>query len=157
MNTETFIQVDLVLHITGFTMMAGIILAELAVNQRVNRYLLTDKARAAGILDSAAGFPRLIGIGAALLIVTGIAMLSVFKESVAGMLWFKIKMVIVLLILINGVVVLRRNSNRLQALLEKADPREDATLLLVKRRLGVALGIELLLFLIVFFLSIFRF
>ena len=73
MNTPTFLNLDLVLHITGFTMMAGTILADFAINRRVNRFLLSDKQRAVSIMDVAAGFPRLIGIGAALLIVTGFA------------------------------------------------------------------------------------
>jgi len=157
MNTQTFINVDLVLHITGFTIMAGSILAQFVVNQRANRYLLTDKARAVTILDSVAVFPRLMGLGGAMLLVTGIAMLSVFREAVGGMLWFKIKMAIVLLIVIIGVAVLRRNGARLMALLEKADTHNDAAILVVKRRLNLFLGIELLLFLTVFFLSVFKF
>src|SRR5579859_3205702 len=121
MTTQTFLQLDLVLHITGFTIMAGIILADFVINRRLNRFLLTDKPRAVSVMESVAGFPRLIGIGAALLIVTGIAMVIVFKGAVAQMLWFKVKMVVVLLILLNGGIVLRRNSNRLRSLLQTND------------------------------------
>lgn len=157
MNTQTFLNVDLVLHITGFTMMAGTILADFAINRRVNRFLLTDKQRAVGIMDIAAGFPRLIGIGAALLIVTGFAMVSIFREAVTDMLWFRIKMAVVVLILVNGAVIMRRMSNRIKRLLEAGGDNNNALILSLKQRLGVFHGIELLLFLIIFILSVFRF
>ena len=157
MTAQTFLQLDLVLHITGFTMMAGIILADFVINRRMNRYLLTDKPRAVSVMESVAVFPRLIGIGAALLIVTGIAMVIIFKGVVAQMLWFKIKMVVVLLILLNGSIVLRRNGNQLKSLLQTNDDRNNGPILHVKRRLGVFHGVELLLFLIIFVLSVFKF
>ncbi|HLZ85778.1 MAG TPA: hypothetical protein VKQ52_01005 [Puia sp.] len=157
MTQQTFLNLDLVLHITGFTMMAGIILADFAVSRRLNRYLITDKPRAVSIMESVAGFPRLIGIGGAILLVTGIAMVVVFKGVVAQMLWFKIKMVIVLLVALNGSVVLRRNSNRLKLMLQSNDDRQNGNILALKQRLGVYHGIELLLFLVIFVLSIFRF
>ncbi|GGB00422.1 hypothetical protein [Puia dinghuensis] len=157
MTSQTFLQLDLVLHITGFTMMAGFILADFVINRRLTRYLLTDKPRAASVMESVAVFPRLIGIGAALLIVTGIAMVVIFKGVIAQMLWFKIKMLVVLLILLNGGIVLRRNSNRLKSLLQTNDDRHNGNILQVKQRLGVFQGVELLLFLIIFVLSIFKF
>ncbi|HXB07164.1 MAG TPA: hypothetical protein VNW04_08615 [Puia sp.] len=157
MNTQTFLNLDLVLHITGFTMMAGTILADFAINRRMNRFLLSDKQRAVSILDVSAGFPRLIGIGAALLIVTGFAMVSIFKAAVTDMRWFRIKMVVVVLILVNGAVILRRVSSRMKRLLEANDERNNGLILALKQRLGVFHGIELLLFLIIFILSVFRF
>jgi hypothetical protein len=119
MTAQTFLQFDLVLHITGFTMMAGIILADFAINRRMNRYIITDKPRAVNMMESASGFPRLI--------------------------------------LLNGTIVLRRNSNRLKVLLQTNDDRNNGPILLLKNRLGVFHGLELLFFLIIFVLSIFRF
>ena len=46
MTSPTFLQLDLVLHITGFTMMAGTILADFAVSRRLDKYILSDKAKA---------------------------------------------------------------------------------------------------------------
>ena len=72
-------------------------------------------------------------------------------------LWYFAIMLVVLLILINGSIVLRRNSNRLRKLLQTNDDRHNGNILQVKQRLGVFQGVELLLFLIIFALSIFRF
>src|SRR5262249_11320267 len=123
MNTQTLLHVSLVLHITGFTAMAGIILADFAINRQLDRWLLTDKARAAGVLDSVAAFPRLIGIGAGVLVITGVAMVTAYKGVVAGMLWFKIKMILVVLVALIGALVLRRQENRLKTLLRTNDDR----------------------------------
>jgi hypothetical protein len=157
MNAQTYLSIYLVLHITGFTMMAGTILADFAVNRRMNRYLINDKMRAAGILDSVAVFPRLIGIGGALLLVTGIAMVITFKGTVAQMLWFKIKMVLVVLVALNGTFVLRRSGNRLKMLLQANDDRKNGAILSLKQRMSVYHVIELLLFLLIFILSVFKF
>jgi uncharacterized membrane protein SirB2 len=157
MNTQTFLSIDLVLHITGFTMMAGTVFADYFINRKVNRYLVTDKSRAVGVLDSVSAFPRIIGIGAALLVITGIAMVSIFKAAVASALWFKIKMVLVVLVAVIGAGVLGRGGNRLKALLQANDDRNNAAILALKRRLGVFHGIELLLFLLIFILSVFKF
>lgn len=157
MTSQTFLQLDLVLHITGFTMMAGTILADFAISRRLNKYILSDKAKAVTILETTAGFGRLIGIGAALLVLTGVGMVIIFKGVVAQMLWFKIKMVLVLLIILNGTLVLRRGSNRLKSLLQPDDPRHNSRISSLKDRLSAFHGLELLLFLIIFVLSIFRF
>jgi hypothetical protein len=157
MNAQTFLSIDLVLHITGFTMMAGAVFADYVIRRRMNPYLISDKSRAVGVLESMAGFPRVIGIGAALLVVTGVAMLSIFKGAVTSMLWFKIKMILVVLVAVNGAVVLQRNSNRQKTLLQANDDRNNGVILSLKRRIGVFHGIELLLFLLIFILSVFKF
>jgi hypothetical protein len=157
MNTQTFLNVDLVLHITGFTMLAGTILADYAISRRMNRFILIDKAKAVNIMDSVAVLARFFRIGGALLVITGIAMVSIFREAVTSMMWFRIKMVIVVLIIVIGAVILRRNNNRLRRLLEANSERDNGVILALKQRLGVFYSIELLLLLTIFILSVFRF
>jgi len=157
MNTLNFLSIYLVLHITGFTMMAGSILADYVIRRRMASYLIIDKGRAIAVAESLTGLTRLMGIGGALLLVTGIAMLSVFKGTVGAMLWFKIKMMLVLLVAFNGSVVTRRYSNRMKVLLGAGDDRNNGAILVLKRRMGIFHGIELLLFLLIFILSVFKF
>lgn len=157
MNTQTFLNVDLVLHITGFTMLAGTILTDFAISRRVNRFLLTDKSKAVSVMESVAALSPLFRIGGVLLVITGVAMVSVFREAVTSMLWFRIKMLIVLLIIVIGAVILRRGNNRLKGLLEANNERDNGLILGLKQRLGVYYGIELLLLLTIFILSVFRF
>lgn len=147
----------LVLHITGFTLMAGTIAADFAINRRLGKYLITDKLKAMSMLESATAFPRLIGIGGALLLVTGIGMVIVLKGVVAHMLWFRIKMILVVFVVLNGSIVLRRQAGRLKVLLQDNGNGVNNQILALSRNMSVFHVIELLLFLAIFFLSVFQF
>jgi hypothetical protein len=157
MTSQAFLNLDLVLHITGFTMMAGTILADFAISRRLDKYILSDRPKAITILETTSGFARLIGIGAGLLILTGLGMVSIFKGGVTQMLWFKIKMVLVLLVILNGTLILQRGSKSLKTLLLSNDPRSNDRISTLKARLTIFHSIELLLFFIIFILSILRF
>jgi hypothetical protein len=145
----------LVLHITGFTLMAGTIAADFAINRRLGKYLLTDKSKAMSMLEGAAGFPALIGIGGLLLLTTGIGMVILFKGVVARMLWFRIKMILVVLVILNGSLVLRRQAGRLKMLL--TGNGGNSQILSLSRTMSFFHVIELLLFVLIFFLSVFQF
>jgi hypothetical protein len=147
----------LVLHITGFTLMAGTIAADFAINRRLGKYLLTDKSKAMSMLEGAAGFPALIGIGGLLLLTTGIGMVVLFKGAVARMLWFRIKMILVVLVILNGSLILRRQAGRLRVLLTENGNGDNHRILALSRTMSVFHVIELLLFLLIFFLSVFQF
>ena len=157
MNTQTFLSIDLVLHITGFTMLAGTVLADYVIGQRMRPYLITDKPRAVGMMDSVAGLARLIGIGSALLVISGIAMLSIFKGAVGEALWFRIKMVLVVVVALTGAVLLNRSNRRLKSLLQANDDRNNPAILAVRRRMDLFHRFQLLLFLTIFILSVFKF
>jgi len=157
MNTQTFLSIDLVVHITGFTMLAGTVLADYVIRRRMRPYLITDKPRAVGMMDSTAALSRLIGIGSALLVLSGIAMLSIFKGAVGAALWFKIKLVLVVLVALIGAVLLNRSNRRLKSLLQANDDRNNPAILAVRRRMDLFLGLQLLLFLTIFILSVFKF
>lgn len=145
----------LVLHITGFTMMAGGILAYVTIYRRLGKYLLSDRSRAMNMLDGIAALPRLIGIGGLLILVTGIGMLFVFKGSIAQMLWFRIKMILVVLVILNGSLIIRRKENRLKDLL--VSNGANGRILALRRQVTIYHAIELLLFLLIFILSVFQF
>jgi hypothetical protein len=157
MNTQTFLSIDLVVHITGFTMLAGTVLADYVIRRRMRPYLITDKPRAVGMMDSTAALSRLIGIGSALLVLSGIAMLSIFKGAVGAALWFKIKLVLVVLVALIGAVLLNRSNRRLKSLLQANDDRNNPAILAVRRRMDLFHGLQLLLFLTIFILSVFKF
>jgi hypothetical protein len=147
----------LVLHITGFTLMAGTIAADFVINRRLAKYLLTDKSKAIGMLEAAAAFPALIGIGGLLLLTTGIGMVVLFKGVVARMLWFRIKMILVVLVALNGSLVLRRQAGRLKVLLVENNNAGNNQILALSRTMSIFHVIELLLFLLIFILSVFQF
>ena len=157
MNSQTLLNLALIIHISGFTIMAGTVVADFAISRRLSKLILSDKQKAITVLDTTAGLGRLIGIGGALLLITGIGMVIIFKGTVAQMLWFKIKMVLVLLVVINGIVVLRRGTNQLRSLLEPGSTGNNSRITSLKGRLNAFHVLEILLFLTIFILSVIRF
>jgi len=157
MTSLGYLQLFLVLHITGFTMMAGTVLADFTVFRRVNRYLVADKQKALTILEGSAGLVVLISVGAIMLITTGIGMVVVLKGAIAGMLWFKIKMVLVLLVVLNGAVLARRNMLKLRGTLQLNTNEINGQVDGLKQRLNYIYIIQLILFLTIFILSVLKF
>jgi hypothetical protein len=154
MSPSIFLNLCLVLHITGFTMMAGSVLADFSIYRRLNKYLIADKQKALTILEGPAKLPVFIGVGAVLLILTGIGMVSIFRESVTSMLWFRVKMILVLLVVLVGIVLARPGAIRLRAtLLQNEDNRRIEGL---GRNLRNIYILQLILFLSIFILSVFR-
>jgi hypothetical protein len=156
MTSQTLLQLLLVLHLVGFTTMAGTVLADFSINRRLNKYLLSDRSKALSILEGTALFPALIGIGVVLLIFTGIGMVIIFKGTVAGMLWFRIKMILVVLVMINGAGFMRKNGLNLKLLLSENTGNNNGRILALKSRMTIFHSIQLILFLSIFILSVFR-
>jgi len=174
MNFSTLLNLYLVLHITGFTLLAGSEFADLSISTRLGKYLSTDKRRALILLEASTGLAPLIAIGGILLILTGTGMAIELKGAVTQALWFRIKMPLVLLLVLNGIVMARPNGLRLRQLLldgapgdssqdlEGTPPRPTIVLphgsigQLRNRRRAIYL-FQLLLIVAIFVLSIFKF
>jgi hypothetical protein len=157
MNSQTLLNLALIIHISGFTMMAGTIVADYVISRRLNKFIISDKQRAIAVLDTTAGLGRLIGIGGGLLIITGITMVIIFKGTVSQMLWFKIKMVLVLLVILNGIGILQRGTGRLRKMLDTGSTANNGQITALKSRLNTFHFLEIMLFLIIFILSVVRF
>jgi NADH:ubiquinone oxidoreductase subunit 6 (subunit J) len=137
-------------------MMAGSVLADFSILRRLNKYLLADKQKAVTILEGPAKLPVLIGVGAALLILTGVGMVSIFRESVTSMLWFRVKMILVLLVLLNGIVLARPGAVRLKTTLLHNTEQDNRRIEGLGKNLRNIYILQLVLFLSIFILSVFR-
>jgi hypothetical protein len=136
--------------------MAGTVLVDFTINRRLNKYLTSDKLKALSILEGTDFFTRLVGIGGGLLILTGIGMAIILKGAVTSMPWFKIKMILVLLVMVNGGAIMRKNATNLKLLLSENTGNTNGRILALKGRMTVFHSIQLLLFLTIFILSVFR-
>lgn len=156
MNFQTLLNLYLVLHITGFTIMAGAVLADFSISARLNKYLSTDKGRALILLEASAGLAPLIGAGTLLLILTGTGMVIELKSAVTQALWFRVKLPLVLLVVLNGAVLARPATLRLKKLLLDGNAGSDSIDPIRNRRRAIYI-LQLLLFVAIFILSIFKF
>lgn len=157
MDSQTLLHLFLTLHITAFTLMGGIIAADSAIYVRIRKYLATSRQQALIMLEGNSKFHLLISTGAILLIITGIGMVVIFHGVVAQMLWFRIKMVLVVFIVLNGALIARPGVLKLKEALATYTTESDTRIAMLQKRLNYFYVIQLTMFLAIFFLSAFKF
>lgn len=146
----------LVLHLTALVVMAGTTLVDrLAYASLWKSFGKSERPEA--LLNMMAKLPRLAGIGAAVLITTGIGMMAVTHGIFGEQLWFRIKFGLVVLVILNSLLVGRRQGNKLRRILDAGGLIFTAEISLIKSRLNRFHLLQLLLFLLIIFLSVFKF
>jgi len=147
----------LILHLTGLTLMAGTTLVDFLSYRTFWRLLKDDCERAKSALEVMNGFPRLIGIGAALLVLSGIGMMAVTKGVFGDQLWFRIKIGIVVVLIANGLLIGRRLGLKLRSVIGEKNTVLAPEINSVKTNLRRFHIIQLCLFILIIFLSVFKF
>jgi uncharacterized membrane protein len=147
----------LTVHLIAFAFMAGTTVIEF-INYRTFWKLFNDqKEQAAAVLAATAKFSKLIGIGAALLILTGAGMIALTHGLLAQQLWLKIKLVLVVLLILNGVL----NGNKIAANIRKAvdqnAPDQFAHLTMLKGKMQAFYLLQLIILFIIVFLAAYKF
>lgn len=159
MNTASLLQSLLVLHLIGLVVMAGITLADMVAWRYFWKTWATDKRLGAQVTGAMSNFPRLLGIGAALLVITGIGMMAIVHGIYGEQVWMRIKIVIVLMVIINAIVLARPQMVKLQGLLKGnvLDSGVQHQIESLKGRLNLFHISQLLLFATIILLSVFKF
>ena len=112
----------LALHLMALVLMAGTTLIDFVTLRsfwKLSSSALHEKA--IGLLEATASFSRLIGIGAAALIITGLAMMAVTRGVFGEQLWFRIKFALVIILVANALFVGRRQGQRLRKIILSGD------------------------------------
>lgn len=159
MSTYFLLKTALVLHISGFVMLAGTTLADYIVFRQFWKYLQLDKQKAMTINSATAKFPALTGLGMGLVLISGITMVAVYQGALDGQIWFRIKMLVVVLLILNSLIIARPAVLKLKKLLSADEGNNDMhnKIQALKGRISTFHVIQMLLFIIVFILSAFRF
>lgn len=157
MNTSTFLPALLVLHLTGLTIMAGTTLIDFTIFKTFWKYFDKNTEKSKGVLAGTSKSSRLIGIGAALLVITGIGMMALTHGVFGEQLWFRIKIGIVLILMLNGIIFGRRQGEKLRAIINKDGAYLTEQVNRIKTNLNIFFAIQLALFFSIVFLSVFKF
>lgn len=152
----TLLQVCLVLHITGIVLLGGTTLLNYIISKQFWACVSSDRNKALVINSTTLNFGRITAIGGVITILSGIAMVVVFHGIVASQLWFRIKMTLLLVIILNALLFARPQNNRLKKLLS-VDHTKAGDLNAVKSKMDFYYTVQLLLFFSMFILSVFRF
>ena len=151
----TVLHLALVLHITGFVLLGGTTLMSFIISRQLWNYLQTDLTKAITINAATLNFERITRIGAVLTSLSGILMAIILWPVVSKQPWFRIKMVLVILIILNSIFFARPQMGRINKILA-AHPN-SAEWSYVKSRMNSYYTLQLLMLFTIFVLSAFRF
>jgi hypothetical protein len=146
----------LVTHIIGITLMAGASFVDYATFRQIWKYWPADKTKAFTVENILYRYQTFMGIGMLLIILSGVGMMAYMHQIWGAQTWFRIKMGVLLLVIINGLAIRRRLGNAFRKQLQ-AQHENNAQLYAIKRNMTVVQSIQLLLFVVIFVLSAFKF
>jgi len=155
MMTTAFYNTALVTHVVGITMMAGTTFIDFVTFRTFLVAFKSNRDKSLVLEHYLYGLQRFLGIGMLLILVSGVTMMVKLHEVWGAQLWFRIKMGMLLLIIINGLALRRRAGSKLKNAL--ADNTISEKLTGIKRQFTLIQVIQLLLFIIIYVLSVFKF
>ena len=156
---NTLYQIALVTHIIGLTTMAGATLVAYVLTKQFWTQYATDKTKAIAIHEAGSKFPMLFAIGILLLILSGVTMMTITQGAFGKQLWFQIKFGLIITVILNGLAVGRRQGSRLTKILseEAQGAYSKEKLIRIKSNIWGFHISQLIFFLIIFTLSVFKF
>ena len=153
MNSGTSLLLLLTLHLAGLVIMAGTTIVDYVV---FRAFLKLPDAQRQVVLVTAK-FSRLIGIGAALLILTGFGMMFLTNGAFGEQLWFRIKFALVLILIANALIVGRRQGSKFRGLMTDHPSAQSPHFPALVKTLNRFYLAQLTIFAAIVFLSVFKF
>ena len=142
---------SLFIHITGISLAAGTTFISFLVNRRFWNAYGTNKVKALTLIELSSRFPRITGLGIGLLILSGMYIMFLTKGAFGEQLWFRIKIVLVVLVIIINIVI-----NILEKRV-KGMVTAEVNAGGLQRKVTSYYMIQLILFLAIFVLGVFKF
>ena len=158
MNQDVY-HAALVLHIIGITLMGGATVMDYLGFRKFWQVLKNDRQGSILFLEIGTTYQRLMGIGMLLIIISGITMMAYMHAIWGEQIWFRIKFVLLLVIILNGLGIRRILGNKLKKELHVIDPDADVILTFskFKGKIFAVHSLQLFLFVAIYILSVFKF
>ena len=153
MNTLISLQVLLVLHLTGLALMAGTTVVEYIAFKTFAKLFDTERERSRSLLFLMKKLSVLLGIGAALLIISGSGLLIITSGVFVHQVWFEIKLLLVLALILNGFLVGGRQEVKLKNSMDTDAMQSKKAI----RKIKMFYLVQMSLFFTIIFLSVFKF
>lgn len=152
MNPMILLNIFLIAHLSGLALMGGTTVADAVTFNMFSKGFRKDGAPSLTLFALMDKLSALLGIGAALLIISGTGMMIITHGVFAHQVWFKTKLVLILTLILNGFLFGGRQKSKLK---KHLDMGELATSAVVNIKLFFL--VQLALFLTIILLSIFKF
>jgi len=149
----------LVVHVVGITLMAGTSFIDAMIFQQFWKAFPADITTSRLTENILYKLQKFLGIGMLLILLSGVTMMFYMHTVWGQQTWFRIKMGILLLIIINGLLIRRRLGASLKKLLAEmsTDTHFAANRTKLKRSITTVHLFQILFFCIIFTLSVFKF
>jgi len=157
MSLSTMLSIFLTIHLIALTVMAGTTLIDFLSYRTFWKHFSRKSEQSVGILEVLDKFSRVAGIGAALLIISGVGMMAVTRGVFGEHLWFRIKFALVIVLIANGLLGGRRQSGRLRKVIAVNGPDLRAQTAIIRSRLNRFHVLQLCILVTIIFLSVFKF
>ncbi|MBK9729854.1 MAG: hypothetical protein IPO83_00925 [Chitinophagaceae bacterium] len=156
---QAVLQITLTLHLIALAMAIGITLANAISQYQFWKLYDSNKEQGLAAFKATTKF-RVFGIiGLMVSILTGLIMLWLLNWSLTALLWFKIKLAIVVLLFVNGFTLGRTTSDKLDAILKSENNTDEVQHETIRLRRNMQLFqlTQLSMFIIIIILAVFRF
>ena len=149
----------LVAHVTGITIMAGTTFVDFITFRIFCDIYQRDQAKSIVLESLLNKLQRYMGIGMLVILASGVMMMIKLHEVWGAQLWFRIKIGILLIIIINGLGLRRIAGSKLKKAIisnyiTSSQPENFSR---IKTNFTAIQLIQLLLFIIIYVLSVFKF
>jgi len=151
-------KIALATHIVGITIMAGTTFIDYIIFKQFRKIFSTDKPKNFLMEEMLNKLQKFIGIGMFVIILSGVLMMVYMHQVWGQQVWFRIKMGVLILIIINGLGFRRSLGLKLKKLLEGSSGKGfTAEFSRVKSNITRVQILQMLFFIIIFVLSVFKF
>ena len=148
-------NIFLILHIAGVVIIAGTTLTAFVISKQLWVFVETNRQKAQIFNSNGALFGKMTGIGGMLTILSGIAMVVTMHSAFVSQIWFQIKMILVLLIILNASFFARAQNKKLGKLLAAGNTTYQFNT--IKSKMILYYAIQFIFLMTIFVLSVFRF
>jgi hypothetical protein len=155
----TLYQIAKILHIYGFITAIGVSAATYFAYNRFWKLYGTNKEQGIAAFKAFTYLQTIGLLGLVFVLLAGFTMLFLIDWAFVSVLWFQIKLGLVVLIFVNGFTLGRTSTLRLQAFISGSttDARSTVVKDKLKIRLQTFLLLQLLIYATIIVLSVFRF
>jgi hypothetical protein len=156
MKTYVIFRVLLALHITGIVIMAGTTMIDYLTFKTFWKFADQGDSRSLSLIPLMAKYGALIRTGAGTIILTGIMMLLLEKSAWWGAL-FKIKMVLFVLLVLNGLLVGNKQGHQLREIVSVHSADFIQHTISIRESMNRFYPLQLTLFFLIILISVIRF
>lgn len=157
MKDNFILRLLLGLHLVGLLTMAGATLIDYFTNRTFWKLAQQDSHSAFGLLPVMSGYGAFVRAGAIMLILSGVLMFILVKGAWWQHRWFRVKMLLLALLVINGLLVGNRQGHRSRNMAYKAAPDFIQQAAGVRAALNVFYISQLSLFFVIILISTIKF